>query len=96
MYYRQVGNLPLSAMTMFTKGDVKFAAEKLRVEYPEFKFEPDAKFMGYEGYDGGVKRYRYNQKEYDWEFDGWVSDQMLREICWGRPIVLQENSCDDE
>jgi hypothetical protein len=98
MYQRQVRNQPLSSMLMLTKADAEWAANVLSAETDPrlVRFVPAKRFMGYEGYDGGVNRLRFDPADYAFKFEDWVCDRFLHALCaWGqRPLVPQSESRD--
>lgn len=92
MYYRKVGNLPPSNMLLLTKSDGEFCARELGKSDPIHWYEAQPRFLGYEGADYGVTKYKRNSVEYESRFCNWVPSDILREMCRDRPIVPQDES----
>lgn len=98
-YYRELrdGNkILVSKMLMLTKADAIWAAETLNASEDGFRYEAKPNFLGYEGADYGVFKYRkFSFKdESSNKFIAAVDRSELLKLCKDRPIVHQSKSWD--
>ncbi len=100
MYRRHVKGLSReSDMLLLTKGDVEWAAQQLNESGSRqyYYYEAKPRFLGYEGYDGGVCQYllRNGRKH---SFVQWVEHATLCKMVTdaARPTVPQADSHKDD
>lgn len=94
MYYREVrGCKEPSQFLLLTKSDAVWAAQQLdEVSGTLYFHEAHRNFLGYEGADYGVHRYKRTKLGHRGEYLHNINLNDLREMCKDRPIVPQSKS----